>query len=123
MFNFFLKSYRKDILTFPGTIIPKIVFDINSPDSMLCFKKYDNGEYNNLIKNDIPIPTRHPNILKCIITSKKSFGLHVKMWSEGISEGTFSLNEILLEFSNNDIELPESFKKDLENTIFKMKYK
>jgi len=41
------------------------------------------------------------------------------MWSEGISEGSFSPKEILNEFSSRNIEIPDSLYKDFYNQIFK----
>lgn len=114
IFTFFLQSYRKKILDFSGVDV-KTKLDLTQEDSKICFKKFDNGEYKGI---DI-IPCRHPNILKGVIVGKKSWGLHVKMWSEGISEGLFSKNEILMQFHENQIDIPEPFLLDLENTIIK----
>jgi hypothetical protein len=69
------------------------------------------------------IPTRHPNVLKGVIIGKKSWGLHVKMWSEGISEGLFTLDEIKENFTTFGIIIPDSLYLDLENTIRKCKIK
>ena len=52
---------------------------------------------------------------------KKSWGLHVDMWSDGIVEWTFTLEEILEEFSSRNIEIPESFLQDFKNRIDKKK--
>jgi hypothetical protein len=54
-----------------------------------------------------------------VIVGKKSWGLHVKMWSEGISEGTFTKREILQQFTDYKIEIPEPFLNDFDNTIMK----
>ena len=89
--------------------------NINEDDGKVCFKKFDNGEY----KGIESISTRHPNILKGVIVGKKSWGLHVKMWSEGISEGTFTKQELLQQFIDHKIEIPEPFLLDFDNTIFK----
>ena len=114
IFWFFLRSYRHKILDFSGVNI-NTKMDITEEDSKFCFKCYENGEYKN-IEN---IPTKHPNILKGIIVGKKSWGLHVKMWSEGISEGTFTKKELLEQFKEKNIEIPESFLIDFDNTILK----
>lgn len=119
-FDFFLSSYRADILTFPGTIPPKIVFDINSVDAKIGFKKFDNGEYKSLLLSGLPIPSKQPNILHAVIVAKKSLGLHIKMWSEGISEQTFTMEEIIEDFTRVHIEIPKCFLTDFENTVNKM---
>ena len=79
------------------------------------FRKYDNGDY----KNNIIIKTRHPNIVKSVLIGKKSWGLHVKMWSEGVSEGSFTKHEILDEFNKVNIIIPEPLLLDLNNQIIK----
>jgi hypothetical protein len=61
----------------------------------------------------------HPNILKGVIVGKKSWGLHVKMWSEGISDGYFRICEIIDDFTNKEIYIPEPLMIDFENTIKK----
>lgn len=63
--------------------------------------------------------TRHPNIVRGVIIGKKSWGLHVKMWSEGISEGCFTKHEILGEFEKYNIKIPESLLLDFHNQIVK----
>ena len=114
IFWFFLRSYRHKILDFSGVNI-NTKMDTTEEDSKFCFKCYENGEY----KNIESIPTRHPNILKGVIVGKKSWGLHVKMWSEGISEGTFTKKEVLEQFKEKNIEIPEPFLIDFDNTILK----
>jgi hypothetical protein len=114
IFWFFLQSYRHKILDFSGVEV-KTTMNINEDDGKVCFKKFDNGEY----KGIESISTRHPNILKGVIVGKKSWGLHVKMWSEGISEGTFTKRELLQQFTDHNIVIPESFLLDFDNTILK----
>ncbi len=111
---FFLNSYRFKILDFSGVDV-KTELNLNEDDGKVCFKKFDNGEY----KGIDTIPTRHPNILKGVIVGKKSWGLHVKMWSEGISEGLFTKKEILQQFIDNNIEIPEPFLTDFNNQIMR----
>ena len=114
IFTFFLKSYRNKILDFSGVEV-RTTMNINEDDGKVCFKKFDNGEY----KGMESMPCRHPNILKGVIVGKKSWGLHVKMWSEGISEGTFNKREILQQFIDKKIEIPQPFLNDFDNTILK----
>lgn len=74
---------------------------------------YENGEY----KQGGVMVTRHPNIIRSVMIGKKGWGLWVSEWSDGISQGLFSRNEILEEFENRKIELPESFLKEFDNSI------
>ena len=120
MFSFFLKSYRCGILDFCGVeVITR--YDKNSRDGKFCFKSFDNGVYS---KEEIHqgIKTKHSNILKGVIIGKKSWGLWKNEWSDGISEGLFTINEILEEFHKHNIKIPDSLFKDFLNTILR-KYK
>lgn len=112
-----MRIYRTGIITFCGSEV-KVIFDVNGRDCKNCFNDYENGIY----KFKETIVTRHPNILRSVITSKKGWGLWVKEWSSGISEGLFSKDDILNEFKNKNIELPESFLKELDDSIRKKKY-
>jgi hypothetical protein len=109
--------YRTGIITFCGSKV-NVVFDVNGVDGKICFNDYENGKYKNVDK----IITRHPNIVKSVITGKKGWGLWVKEWSDGISQGLFRRNEILEEFENRKIELPESFLKEFDDSIRRKKY-
>ena len=105
-----MKSYRSDILTFCGSSVD-VKFDINGPEGKNSFRIYDNGRFTE------KSVTRHPNILRCVIIGKKSWGLWVNEWSDGIVEGSFTKSEILEEFSKHNITIPESLLKDFENRI------
>jgi hypothetical protein len=113
IFFFFLKCYQKKLLTFAGSAVD-VVFDKNSHSCREAFRRFDDGQFKYR-----PISTRHPNIVKAVITAKKSWGLHLKMYSEGIAEGTFTKSEILHIFESNKIELPEQFKVEFENIVIK----
>lgn len=115
MFNFFLKSYRRGLLTFGGEGVD-VIFDINGPEGKETIRRYENGQYNNK-----PITTRHPNIVYGVIMGKKSWGLHIKMWSEGIRDWLFTKEELLEDFKINEISIPKSFENDFDNWIKKMK--
>ena len=67
------------------------------------------------------IPTRHPNILRAAIHGKKSWGLWVDTWSDGIVDWTFTEDEILEGFKKRDIEIPEPLLRDFRNRIEKKK--
>ena len=113
IFNFFLVCYRKKILIFAGEKV-EVLFDIDAPCARGTFRRYDDGQYK--LKD---IVSRHPNITTAIIIAKKSWGLFLKQWSEGIREGSFRKQEILDIFKNENIEIPESFLKEFENLIYK----
>lgn len=113
MFTFFLQSNRKGILTFCGEDV-QVKFDVNGDDGKITFKKYDNGEF-----KYSEITSRHSNITKCVIVGKKSWGLWINEWSDGISEGSFTKREILEEFEKRNIEIPEPLMIDFENKIYK----
>lgn len=117
MFEFYLKIYRTGLITFCGVGV-NVEFDINSEEGKFVFREYDNGRY----KLTIP-KTRHPNILKSVIIGKKGWGLWVKQWSQGIGDGTFTKYEILQEFENRNIKIPESFMIEFNNAIWKERMK
>jgi hypothetical protein len=117
IFNFFLSSYRKGILTFCGSIV-NVEFDINESEGKNTFRKFDNGQYS----GGKPIVTRHPNIVKAVIVGKKAWGLWCSQWSEGIAEGTFTKIEILEEFESKGIKIPTSLMKDFEDRVWKKRF-
>lgn len=114
MFTFFLQVYRSSICTFCGSAV-KVEFDPNEDDGKFCFRKIENGEYQ---LGKIPI-TRHPNILNAVLTGKKSWGLWVNEWSDGIVEWSFTEEEILKEFSDRNIKIPQPLLLDFQNRIDK----
>lgn len=116
MFTFFLQSYRKGILTFCGENM-EVNFDVNGDDGKIIFKRFDNGEFKGINQNKLI--TRHSNISKGVIVGKKSWGLWVNEWSDGISEGSFTKKEILDEFEKRNIIIPEPLLLDFENRIYK----
>jgi hypothetical protein len=118
MFTFFLQSYRKGLLTFCGSIV-KVEFDVNESEGKNTFRKYDNGQY----QLGKPIISRHPNIVKAVIVGKKSWGLWVDQWSDGIVEGTFFQREIEQEFEDKGITIPLSLLKDFDNRIYRKRLK
>lgn len=113
MFTFFLKSYRVGLLDFCGSSV-EVKFDFNGLDGKVSFKLFENGQ----MKLD-NLSSCHSNVLKGVIIGKKSWGLHVKMWSEGISDGDFRICEIINDFTNKKIYIPEPLMIDFENTIKK----
>ena len=115
MFDFFLKSSRSGILEFCGSGI-NVESNSNSPDSKFCFRKYENGHSDWYI-------TRHPNILYHVVRGKKSFGLWVKQWSEGIAECSFTKEDIIQEFTDKNIVIPKGLMKSFDDSIWKEKQK
>jgi hypothetical protein len=97
-------------LTFCGCDI-KIHSNPKGKSSKECFREYENG------KPLSELITNQPNILKGVIIGKKSWGLHVRMWSEGIGDGEFRLKDILEDFEKQGITIPEPFLRDFENSI------
>jgi hypothetical protein len=116
MFEFFLQSYRKGILTFSGTDFD-VVFDPNSYDGKYTIRKFENGDYKGSIN------TLHPNIVYGVIKGKKSWGLWVQQWSDGIVDWTFTIDEIKEIFTEKNIKIPDPLWKDFLNVVEKKKYK
>lgn len=55
-------------------------------NGILAFKTFDStGKY---------VKTKHPLLASCLHNVKASLNLHIKMWKEGIRDGTFTGNEI-----------------------------
>ena len=115
MFDFYLSIYRSDIITFCGVSVD-VDFDVNGSDGKFGFREYDNGRF----KYRTPI-SRHPNILKGVITGKKGWGLWLNTWAEGIVDWSFTKEEILEEFTKRNIEIPESLMRDFDNRIDQLK--
>ena len=118
MFEFFYKIIKTDFLSFCGSDVEKdykIIFDINAEDAKIAFKKYNNGDYTNIIK------TKHPLLLLTIIKGKRGWGLSKDEYSSGISEGLFTKHEILQEFEIRNIKIPEPYLVELNNKIYGLK--
>ena len=115
MFDFFLSSYRKGILTFCGSHV-NVNFDVNGDDGKYCFKSFENGVY----KHTIPT-SRHSNILRGVIIGKKSWGLWCEQFSQGIVDWCFTQEEIIEEFTKLGIEIPEPLMKEWNKLINKKK--
>jgi len=61
--------------------------------------------------------SQHPNISKGVIVGKKSWGLFLNEWTNGIAEGSFTKKEILDEFENRNIKIPEPLLIDFNNRL------
>jgi hypothetical protein len=120
MFIFFLQSYRKGLLTFCGSHVNVSYIepdDLGKTDGKYSFRKFENGQFKLKEYNSC-----HPNILKGAITGKKSWGLFVKQWTEGICDWCFTKEEIVKEFTDNGITIPEPLMKEFDNAIEKGKH-
>ena len=113
MFLFFFLVNRKGIITFCGSHTD-VKFDKDGPDGKECFRLYEDGYY-----KEREIVTRHPNILKSVLIGKKGWGLWVQEWTNGISDWSFTEDEIFDQFEN--IEIPKSFIIDFYNVLEKKK--
>jgi len=113
IFSFFLKSYRVGLLNFCGSQID-VTFDKDGFDGKFTFRKFEDGFFKN--KN---LSSKHPNIVKGVVVGKKSWGLWLNEWTDGIVEGSFTVDEILNEFKDKGIKIPTPFLKDFTNTIIK----
>jgi hypothetical protein len=116
IFNFFISSYRADILTFGGSDVA-ISFDINGPCAKEFYRLYENG----IFSSGKPMTSRHPLIAKASVIAKKSWGLHVDAWSDGIAEWSFNENELLTQFKDHNIIIPESLLVNFYDTVDKKK--
>lgn len=104
-------------MTFCGYDV-KVEFDINSDDGKFSFRKFENGE----IKIHY-LKSCHPNILSGVIIGKKSWGLWLDQFTDGIVEGSFTKDEILEQFYEKGIKIPEPFLLDFDNTVLRKKVK
>ena len=118
MFNFYLSVYRTGLITFCGVGVDEIESDPNGAEGRYAFREYDNGRY----KQGVP-PMRHPNILRAIIIGKKGWGLWCKQWAEGIGQCLFTKHEILEEFREHGIVMPESIETEFSNLIWDYRFK
>lgn len=87
------------------------------------FKKYENGEYTKTQLYSTGIETKHPNLFRVLVMTKKSWGLWKNQWAEGVIEGTFLRSEIISIFEDRHIKIPEPFLNDFLNTVRKGKLK
>lgn len=54
---------------------------------------------------------------------KKAWGLWLNTYAEGIVDWSFTKEEIMSEFTNNGITIPESLMKDFNNRVNMLKEK
>lgn len=111
-----MKCNRSGLLVFTGSKID-VSFDVDGDEGKFCFRKTENGE----IKRNEVIVTRHPNIVKSVMSGKRSWGLWINEWSDGIVECDFTEEEIINEFEVRGITIPGSLLRDFRNRIDKKK--
>ena len=115
MFNFFLNSYRRGILDFCGSDV-KVKHSYDGEDGKFAFRMFDNGQFKNKELTSI-----HPNILRGVIIGKKGWGLWKSEFADGIANCDFTKEEIISEFENKGIKIPDVFMKELDNEIWRFK--
>lgn len=115
MFRFFLDSYRRGLLEFAGVSV-EILYDQNGTSGKETFRKFEDGQFKNR-----DIKSVHPNIVSAVIIAKKSWGLHSRMWAEGVAEHVITKQEILDTFLDNKIKIPDVLLKGFDNEIMKRK--
>jgi len=105
------------LLTFCGSNV-EVQFDPNGDDGKYSFRQYENGQMkiNDLISSQ-------PNILRSVVIGKKSWGLWVDQWTDGINEWSFTKEQILGEFHKRNIKIPEPFLKDFNNVLERKRLK
>lgn len=83
-----------------------------------CFRLYEDGHYS---KFEVwkGIETSQPRVLEGVIRGKKSWGLWLNEWTDGITEWLFTREEILSEFERRGIQIPEPLLKDFDNVLEK----
>jgi hypothetical protein len=114
LFRFFYQSYRKGILTFCGSDV-NVKYNRDGKDAKLCFRLYEDGMFKT--DNGYNIESKHNNLLRSVIIGKKSWGLWKEQWSDGISECSFTFDEIVYEFEKHGIKIPNCLLKDFRNLI------
>lgn len=106
--RFYLHCYRKLKLTFAGIAVP-VVQDIHEASAIEVFKAYENGSKS--------LITKHSNVLQAIIIGKKSWALHLDMWSNSIAEGTLFKFELLEYFQSCGVIIPAKFMQEFNNAV------
>lgn len=120
MFSFFFQSTRKELISFCGSDVEsknKIVFDPCGDEAKFCFRKIENGQY----KKGEEIKTRHPNVLRSVLTGKSGWGLWRDQWTDGITDWTFTREEVFQTFSDNKIEIPTPLVKEFDDFLKRKK--
>jgi hypothetical protein len=115
IYNFYLEGYSKGLFDFCGTNV-KTVYNSIASNSMICFKKYEQGEYSKETIYQTGIQCSQSDELRKVILGKKGFGLVKELYCSGIAEWSFTEEEILNEFKIRNINIPEPFLLDFRKT-------
>ena len=110
IFKFYKESYEAGLLNFAGSDVRNnYTFEIGTKTPIICFKEFENGG-KTFECSDV-------ETLQNVIIAKKSWGLHLKMWSKGSGEGTLIPTDITKDFKNKNIKIPEQLLKDFDNKV------
>jgi hypothetical protein len=75
-----------DYFNFSGSLPPVVVHDPAGPCAQQAFHAYDS--------RGVLLATSEPDLLRRVLTCKASVNLHIKMWAEGVREGTMFPSDI-----------------------------
>lgn len=76
---------NRHVFDFTGSPLVEFQFG-DGVNGIRAFKKFD--------ETGKQVPTKHPRLAECLYTVKASINLHIKMWKEGLAEGTFAGAEL-----------------------------
>lgn len=102
-FNWYLSM--RHLFSFDGKIPETIKYDPKGIDGKQCFHKFDStGKL---------LPTKHPNLVACLLRTKGSVNLHIKMYAEDRANGV--LPGIIFDEMCEEFNVPEWFRTAVEN--------
>ena len=99
----------RHLYDFPGRII-EVISDNSGIDGLRAFHIFDSQGKN--------VPTRHPKLLKSLLTTKSCVNLHIKTFAEDRASGILPREEFLS--YSHLINAPDWFINAVENQ--KVKY-
>lgn len=76
-----------DAFAFSGSHPPEVERDAGGPDAKRAFHDYDS--------RGVLRATSEPDLLRRVLICKASVNLHVKMWAEGLADGTLWAADLL----------------------------
>lgn len=85
-------------LRFHGGIIPLTALDPAGADAKEAFWRLDS--------TGVTPPCREPEALRAARQAKASLNWHIKVWREGIAEGTFTSAEIIADLETHTVVPP-----------------
>ena len=122
IFNFFLNGFRMGLFDTPGEYF-RVDYDKDAESGKMAFRRYEDGKFANTSNKhfNFVIKSRQPNITYAVICAKKSMGLNMSMWIDGIAECNFTAQEIIDDFERIGLKMPVGFQTDLRNRSHAMK--